>query len=95
MIHTGLSDEEIIHQLVTLYGAGIEPVTNLIANTLWLMLTDSRFVAIRHSDIGRDQRDTHHRPADGELLHALPSAPHSRWGAVKDRVTRYTKAGVA
>ncbi|RJO73654.1 cytochrome P450 [Nocardia panacis] len=39
----GLSDEEMIHQLVTLYGAGIEPQQNLIVNTLLLMLTDDRF----------------------------------------------------
>ncbi|HEY1179206.1 MAG TPA: cytochrome P450 [Phytomonospora sp.] len=39
----GLDDVEMIHQLVTLYGAGIEPLTNLISNTLLLMLTDDRF----------------------------------------------------
>ncbi|GIG69048.1 cytochrome P450 [Phytomonospora endophytica] len=39
----GLDDVEMIHQLVTLYGAGIEPLTNLIGNTLLLMLTDERF----------------------------------------------------
>ncbi|MFF0546332.1 cytochrome P450 [Nocardia thailandica] len=39
----GLDDVEMIHQLVTLYGAGIEPEQNLIANTLLLMLTDARF----------------------------------------------------
>lgn len=38
-----LTDEEMIHQLVTLYGAGIEPQQNLIVNTLLLMLTDERF----------------------------------------------------
>ncbi|MGW4350987.1 cytochrome P450 [Nocardia sp. NPDC004582] len=38
-----LTDEELVHQLVTIYGAGIEPLTNLIANTLLLMLTDERF----------------------------------------------------
>jgi cytochrome P450 len=38
-----LNDEELVHQLVTIYGAGIEPLTNLIANTLLLMLTDDRF----------------------------------------------------
>ncbi|WP_442941803.1 cytochrome P450 [Nocardia sp. NBC_00416] len=40
-----LDDEEMLHQLVTLYGAGIEPVQNLISNTLLLMLTDERFAA--------------------------------------------------
>lgn len=38
-----LSDEELINQLVTLYGAGIEPTVNLIVNTLLMMLTDDRF----------------------------------------------------
>ncbi|MFD6156328.1 cytochrome P450 [Nocardia sp. NPDC060256] len=38
-----LDDVEMIHQLVTLYGAGIEPQQNLIVNTLLLMLTDDRF----------------------------------------------------
>ncbi|MBF6081010.1 cytochrome P450 [Nocardia cyriacigeorgica] len=38
-----LTDEELVHQLVTIYGAGIEPLTNLITNTLLLMLSDDRF----------------------------------------------------
>jgi len=41
--HIGLSDEEIIHQLVTLYGAASEPLTNLIANTLSWMMTHQDF----------------------------------------------------
>lgn len=39
----GLSDEEMIHQLITLYGAGIEPPQNLISNALLLMLTNPRY----------------------------------------------------
>jgi cytochrome P450 len=39
----GLSDTEMVHQLATLYGAGIEPQQNLILNTLLLILTDERF----------------------------------------------------
>ncbi|MFD0361358.1 cytochrome P450 [Nocardia sp. GCM10030253] len=39
----GLSDTEMVHQLATLYGAGIEPQQNLIVNTLLLILTDERF----------------------------------------------------
>ncbi|MET8873274.1 cytochrome P450 [Nocardia sp. NPDC004604] len=39
----GLSDNEMVHQLGTLYGAGIEPQQNLIVNTLLLILTDERF----------------------------------------------------
>ncbi|AYF76752.1 cytochrome P450 [Nocardia yunnanensis] len=39
----GLTDVELVHQLATLYGAGIEPQQNLIVNTLRLLLTDDRF----------------------------------------------------
>ncbi|MET9491218.1 cytochrome P450 [Nocardia sp. NPDC006630] len=39
----GLTDAEMVHQLVTCYSAGIEIPQNLIANTLLLMLTDARW----------------------------------------------------
>ncbi len=39
----GLGDEEIVHQLVTLYAAASEPLTNLIANTLLAMMTRADF----------------------------------------------------
>lgn len=38
-----LDDEELVHQLVVLYGSGIEPMLNLITNTVRLILTDDRF----------------------------------------------------
>ncbi|MEU9987855.1 cytochrome P450 [Streptomyces sp. NPDC048045] len=38
-----LNEFELMHQLVTLYGAGIEPQQNLIANTLRLILSDDRY----------------------------------------------------
>ncbi|UGY95049.1 cytochrome P450 [Streptomyces gobiensis] len=38
-----LTDEEMIHQLVLLMGAGTEPQQNLIANSLRLLLSDDRF----------------------------------------------------
>ncbi|MGW0057826.1 cytochrome P450 [Nocardia nova] len=38
-----LSDEEMLYNLISFYGAGIEPQQNLIANTLLLMITDDRF----------------------------------------------------
>jgi cytochrome P450 len=38
-----LDDEEMLHQLVLMYAAGIEPPQNLIVNTLLLILTDDRF----------------------------------------------------
>lgn len=41
----GLDVLEVMQQRLTLYGAGIEPTTNLIANTLWLMFNDPRFLA--------------------------------------------------
>ncbi|MGW5096282.1 cytochrome P450 [Streptomyces nodosus] len=44
-----LDDTEMGHQLITLYGAGIEPLTNLITNTLLEMLTNSEFSASLHA----------------------------------------------
>ncbi|GAB2687355.1 cytochrome P450 [Nocardia thraciensis] len=38
-----LNDQEIVEQLVPLYGAGVEPVLNLITNTLLSILTDETF----------------------------------------------------
>ncbi|MRH87332.1 cytochrome P450 [Nocardia sp. SYP-A9097] len=38
-----LDDDEMLHQLVLMYAAGISPPQNLIVNTLLLMLTDQRF----------------------------------------------------
>nr|WP_194910891.1 cytochrome P450 [Catenulispora rubra] len=40
---SALDIPEMVHQLATLYGAGIEPQQNLIANALLLILTDDRF----------------------------------------------------
>ncbi|MFI2232299.1 cytochrome P450 [Nocardia testacea] len=40
-----LDDEEMLHQVLSFYGAGIEPLQNLIVNTLRLMLTDERFAS--------------------------------------------------
>lgn len=39
----GLSDEEMVHQLVVLIGAGTVPMTAWISSTLMVMLTDDRF----------------------------------------------------
>ncbi|MEU0003459.1 cytochrome P450 [Streptomyces sp. NPDC006314] len=50
-----LDDIEMAHQLVTLYGAGIEPLTNLISNTVLRILTDEQFSAGLHS--GQPVRD--------------------------------------
>ncbi|WP_327411268.1 cytochrome P450 (plasmid) [Streptomyces sp. NBC_01281] len=44
-----LDDAEMAQQLVTLYGAGIEPMVYLIANTVLKILTDDDFSATVHS----------------------------------------------
>ncbi|MFG1792753.1 cytochrome P450 [Nocardia sp. NPDC049149] len=38
-----LDEAELANQLVVLYGAGVEPLLNLIVNTMVLILTDDRF----------------------------------------------------
>ncbi|MEC4019781.1 cytochrome P450 [Streptomyces sp. H27-D2] len=38
-----LNDEEMIHQVVVMMGAGTEPTSNLISNGLRLLLSDDRF----------------------------------------------------
>lgn len=40
---SALEVPEMVHQLACIYGAGIEPQQNLIANALLLILTDERF----------------------------------------------------
>ncbi|MBH0778064.1 cytochrome P450 [Nocardia sp. NEAU-351] len=54
-----LDDEEVVQQLVTFYGAGIEPMVQLIANALRIMLTDERFAGgvIGGSLVTRDALD--------------------------------------
>ncbi len=39
----GLDDEEMVHQLALLLGAGAEPLRNLIGNTLHRLLTHDRY----------------------------------------------------
>ncbi|MBF6136322.1 cytochrome P450 [Nocardia otitidiscaviarum] len=39
----GFDDVELLHQVAILYGAGIEPLQNLISNALLLILSDQRF----------------------------------------------------
>lgn len=55
-----LDDVEMGHQLVTLYGAGIEPLTNLMVNTCRRLLVDEEFSATLHSAQStiRDALDT-------------------------------------
>ncbi|MGW0943216.1 cytochrome P450 [Streptomyces sp. NPDC002623] len=55
-----LSDMEMAHQLVTLYGAGIEPLTNLISNAILKILTDEDFSDTLHAGQStvRDALDT-------------------------------------
>ncbi|ELS55777.1 cytochrome P450 [Streptomyces viridochromogenes] len=50
LVHVArLDDTEMGQQLITLYGAGIEPLTNLITNTLLEMLTNSEFSGDLHA----------------------------------------------
>ena len=59
---TGLTDEELIHALITFYGAGIEPPRNLIGNALLMMLTDPRY------EIGQSGFPPSSRAALDEIL---------------------------
>nr|WP_229853054.1 cytochrome P450 [Streptomyces albospinus] len=43
-----LTDEEMVHQLALLIGAGTEPVQNIIASALRLLLSDEQFGAGQH-----------------------------------------------
>lgn len=43
IISGDLSDEELVHQLVTLHAAGSEPLVHLISNALLVLMTDTRF----------------------------------------------------
>ncbi|UQA91016.1 cytochrome P450 [Streptomyces halobius] len=44
-----LSDEEMIHQLVLLIGAGAEPMQNIISSALRLLLCDENYAGGQHS----------------------------------------------
>ncbi|GAA4682745.1 cytochrome P450 [Streptomyces chumphonensis] len=46
--HAGLSDEEMVHQLVTLLGGGTAPTQNLIVNAMRLLLADERYSGGHH-----------------------------------------------
>ncbi|MEV5484419.1 MULTISPECIES: cytochrome P450 [Streptomyces] len=46
---SGLSDEEMVHQLVTLIAAGTEPTQNIIASALRLLLTDEKYAGDEHT----------------------------------------------
>ncbi|WP_280401553.1 cytochrome P450 [Nocardia carnea] len=63
----GLQDSEMVHQLAVLYGAGIEPLTNLTVNTLLLMITDPRFTGLPSAGVAPTTRD-----ALNELLYTDP-----------------------
>ncbi|MGW7577749.1 cytochrome P450 [Streptomyces sp. NPDC054765] len=46
---SGLSDEEMVHQLVTLMAAGTEPTQNIISSALRLLLTDEKYAGGQHA----------------------------------------------
>ncbi|WP_051132893.1 cytochrome P450 [Nocardia paucivorans] len=62
-----LQDSEMVHQLAVLYGAGIEPLTNLTVNTLLFMITDPRFTSASSPGAVPTTRD-----ALNELLYTDP-----------------------
>ncbi|MCZ1012240.1 cytochrome P450 [Streptomyces lydicus] len=75
----GLDDTEMAHQLVTLYGAGIEPVTNLISNTCRKILSDDGFSTALHAaqSTVRDALDTvlYQDPPLANYCISYPPAP--------------------
>src|SRR5690606_11628627 len=76
----GFTDEELIHQLGILYGAGTEPTLNLITNSLLLMVTDQRFAGSL-LDGGLSTRNApdggrHHPPAMASLSRPQPLQRH-------------------
>ncbi|UKY54300.1 cytochrome P450 [Streptomyces inhibens] len=46
-----LSDEEMVHQLALLIGAGTEPVQNIIASALRLLLSDEQYPGGQHGGV--------------------------------------------
>ncbi|WP_347814600.1 cytochrome P450 [Streptomyces sp. Tu 3180] len=75
-----LDDTEMIHQIVTLYGAGIEPLTNLITNTLLRLLTHIGFSGDLHAADAsvREALDTV-LYRDPPLANFCMSYPHAPW----------------
>ncbi|NGO73470.1 cytochrome P450, partial [Streptomyces boncukensis] len=65
----GLDDEEMAHQLVLLLGAGAEPLRNLVANTLHLVLTDDRFARSGLVDEALDDTLWHNPPMSNYAPH--------------------------
>ncbi|WP_227980662.1 cytochrome P450 [Nocardia spumae] len=65
----GLTDDELVEQIATLYGAAVEPQVHLIANALLLMVTDERFSGSLH-DGSLSTRDA----LDGVLFNNPPLA---------------------
>ncbi|MFJ8745619.1 cytochrome P450 [Embleya sp. NPDC127516] len=69
-----LSTEELLHTVVLTVAAGQEPTTNLIANTLSLMLSDNQY----YNDLSNGALSTEH--AIGRILRERPPmsnfAPH-------------------
>ncbi|NYV72815.1 cytochrome P450 [Streptomyces sp. UH6] len=63
---TRLDDLEMVHQVITLYGAGIEPLTHLIVNVLLRLLTSPQFSGDLHGG------DTSVREALDDILYRDP-----------------------
>ncbi|AOS64222.1 cytochrome P450 [Actinoalloteichus hymeniacidonis] len=86
LAHTAeLNDEEMIHQLVVLMGAGVEPTQNWIANGLRLLLSDDRFAGELSGGAV---------PVDDALVEVLWSDPPMSNFAITYPVEPVEKAGV-
>ncbi|WP_157120941.1 cytochrome P450 [Nocardia miyunensis] len=81
---TGLDPVELIQQLVTLYGAGIEPTVNLMANTLRLIYTDPRFLARHDGFLPIGEAVTENEIADPPMANYCLSYPPA--GVTVDRI---------
>ncbi|WP_196151609.1 cytochrome P450 [Nocardia bovistercoris] len=72
---TGLDDAEVSQQLLTLYAAGLEPVANLVLNTLLLLVTDPRFGAGERSTREAIDEVLSHNPPVSNLCVTYPPNP--------------------
>ncbi|MFD5857537.1 cytochrome P450 [Streptomyces chartreusis] len=64
-----LDDAEMIHQLVLLIGAGAEPLRNLIANTVHLLLTNDRYAQNGLLEEALDETLWHNPPISNYAPH--------------------------
>lgn len=85
----GLSDEEILHQMVVTFGAGAEPTANLVASSVHVLLTDPKTAsALGGTRVGVaelvDQVLWHEPPITNyPVLYPTRDVPVERGGLIK------------